>query len=283
MSEENSVEVANEPVTETVVSESADAEQVTSEESSDESAVTERPVDEKVVFNTREEFDNHAAKLKAKAERKLKRKLDAEYQKKYEDLQAAQQEPQSTATVNTVSPGPDYVWDQYLGYIHKDMTAPQYSEAIAKAINSQQTQVQQPVQQQFNNPAPAVNTPVASERLIDQLEDFADEHPDLSDVLQSVNIKLDMLENASLYKDGINKLYEEAKSNPSKVFKISSLTDEKERNLKMFELNDSKNNQKKVTKVPAQPDPIHGGSSIGVKKMAQMNEEELAEKFIREL
>lgn len=291
MSEDTTVEVVNDVVDEGVnepVDNDSVADQTSNEEGTVETSEETKPEEEKIVFNTRVEFDNHAAKVKAKAERKLKRKLDAEYQKKYKELQDKQQSVQSQSNVNTVSPGPDFIWDQNLGWIHKDTTTVQYSDMLNKALSEVQTQPtnQQPTQQQ-SAPVDEVKQPIASERLIDQLEDLVEEFPDVENVFKLVNINndnMDVLEVCARYKGGIKTFYEEAKNDPSKILKISSLSDETERHVKMVQLNEAKRNaSKKVTKVPSQPEPINGGSSIGVKSPDQMSKEELLERYISQI
>ncbi len=248
--------------------------------------------EDKIIF-TKEEFNRKEAKTAAKAERRARRKLEAEYAQKLAQTQQnsaqglAQQQAQQS-----IAPSADHIWDNVLGWIHKDTTREQYSSLINSALQAIEqhgvpgtTATQSGYEGGSVNQSPNVsNSSQYSDRLLDQIDDCAVEFEDLGPVLKSVNISKEMLEAAALSKGGIEDLYKMAKEDPNALLNISRL-DPYEQQSRVLELQQKrKTSAKKIPSATPQPEPLRSNGNVkNVDEMSFLEKQrrKLAQQFDR--
>lgn len=221
-----------------------------------------------VVTMTREEYDNSSKKIKEIAKRQARRDAAEEYESKMAEFKASPSAQTATpAQSYQQAPAADQVWDEYLGYIHKDTSSEQKTQMIIEAVNSMQNPApQQPVQQTQAVPGSAnANAIQASRRLEDQLISCDVEHNDFKDVVSSLNLgneALPMFEAAATAPDGIELIYDMAKNNPSDLIKIARLSP-MDQQYKMWDMQKERvNSPKKVSSASPQPEPLETNGSV---------------------
>jgi hypothetical protein len=221
-----------------------------------------------VVTMTREEYDNSSKKIKEIAKRQARRDAAEEYEGKMAEFKVSPSAQTATPTQSyQQAPAADQVWDEYLGYIHKDTSSEQKTQMIIEAVNSMQNpSPQQPVQQPKAVPGSAnANAIQASRRLEDQLISCDVEHNDFKDVVSSLNLgneALPMFEAAATAPDGIELIYDMAKNNPSDLIKIARLSP-MDQQYKMWNMQKERvNSLKKVSSASPQPEPLETNGSV---------------------
>lgn len=252
-----------------------------SEGSEDVSRETPK-ADEKIVFNTKDEFDAETTKIRKIAERKVKRELERAYNEKFAQNQAQTQQVQQAQV--TTPPDSNSVWDEALQtWIPGDMTISGYGEFAAQRaqqMNPQQ-QVQQPAAQQVQQARQGMQ-PFYSDDAEDQAIECNERISDFSDVLSKSPITPEMANAAATDSEGIKNLYELQKTQPHVIYEVSRLSPIQQQK-RVWELNREIANSKKAkvqSSATPQPAPLKE-SGISMKKpLSEMSYKE--KKALRE-
>lgn len=242
---------------------------------------TEKPAEgaqaPETVTMTKQELDDRAAKIRAIAERRAQREAGTKLAEERAKLEA--QVPQQQQSYQQAQPpSPDHVWDDVLGYIHRDTTREQYSALVGQALmaqNQQQAQPQKPAQQ-VNQSAPQNHTPQErygglSSEALNQIDECSVEYSDF--LATAGQIITDRMANAAaMAPDGMKMLYELQKENPLELFNMTKLSPEKQQFMVYDKLKEraAKAQKNVVTKVTPKPEPLEGGGTVN-KSYADMS------------
>lgn len=281
MSEDNEngqVAPDNEALVNSGESQSADSTVVAPSEDEQTTGSTDASTasEESKIVLTQEELDNKAAKIKAIAERRAKREYEAKLQQELGERQQQPNQQQQSAYAPEPQPSPDHVWDNVLGWIHKDTSREQYSTLVMQALNNV---AQQPSSPQGVSNGQPVGTEMGtlpssasstysrygglSPKTMDQIDECSVEFNDFLAVTGNV-IKVDMANAAAMAPDGIKMLYELAKENPLEIYKISQLSPD-EQKFRVWELQKERalKAQKIVnTRATPQPAPLESDGNV---------------------
>lgn len=220
------------------------------EESAPSEAEAKAPAEEEKIVLTKTEFDNQSAKIKAIAERKAKREAEARYQAEYEKLQSQSATQQQQGYQQNTQPSPDHVWDDLLGWMHKDIrnNPDSYAQVVSQAVQSvmqpQNSQPQQPYQQQQQSQQPTHPTQPSqqfgglSKNALDQIDELVVEHDDF--VATAAQLITPSMANAAAFApNGMKMLYDMYKDNPSDLFHMAKLSPD-EQKFKVWEMHKEK-------------------------------------------
>ena len=230
----------------------------------------------------KKELDNRAAKIREIAERKARREAETKLRTEMESKQATQPNVvQQNIPYNQIPP--DYIQDPLLGCIHKDTSVDQYRDMLIKTYGNTEGQAvnnQQSAQQM----APINNgMPKYSQNAIDQIDECDVEYKDDADAISVARfMTADMVNAACLASDGLKKLIEYGKSNPTELVKIARLSPH-EQSYKIWELQqklNEKNKKKVVTQVDAQPKSLSQGEGSVQKTLAEMSIQEKMRAYV---
>lgn len=245
-----------------------------------ESKDVETPQEIEKIAKTKEDWDKEAKKIKEIGRRQAKRDAEAEYNQKLNEVMQKQQQQQQAVPVQTQSPGADYVYDPVFDWVHKDTTTEQKYNALIQALtdpNAVQSQINvaapnnqvQPAQtaapEEQQNTGYQVDKETGK-KILDQIDECKVEYEDFENTMNSVGLdatSLPIFETvAAISDDGVKFLYDLAKEDPQKLFKISRLSP----NAQRFEIRDllieSKKTAKKISNATPQPDPLDTNGSI---------------------
>lgn len=230
--------------------------------------------EEKLILS-QEEYDAKAAKIKAIAERRAKREVEAKYAEEMSRFKA-QYNDQKTTQNNFAQgqpPSPDYIWDNNLGWIHKDMSVQDYSSMVGQALTqlnipgstaAQQAPAapsSQPVQQSQHQPNEAYGG--LSQQALEQIDECIVEYNDFKATAAQI-ITPAMANAAAMAPDGLKMLYELHQENPLELYKMTQLSPD-EQKFKVWELQKEKavKAQKKVvTNATPQPEPLETNGTV---------------------
>lgn len=248
----------------------------------EETGTDETPKENKVL--TEEDLAREVKRAQAIGERRAKRELDAKYSAELEKIktnvgiQQQQNVYSQTPQQNMQQPSPEHVWDNNLGWIHKDMTLPEYSQAVNQALialendpnratvpssNVVQQQTAPSVPQAQKEDVKASNK--ALEQIDECMEDLGDQFKD--DLIAGIKggiITPHMINAAALAPDGVKEFYNWFKKEFTTVSKISQLSP-MEQQARIWDFNaerTAKKQPKVESKVTPQPESLKSNGDV---------------------
>jgi hypothetical protein len=266
--------------------ESEKAEEIKSENEGEQTEVnedSETPETKESKVLTQEDLAREVKRAQAIAERRAKRELDAKYSAELEKFKTnaevqQRQNVYNQPQQNIQQPSPDHVWDNNLGWIHKDMSLPEYSQAVNQALMGLENDPNRSTVPSSNVVQPQTATSVppaqkedvkASNKALEQIdecmEDLGDQFKD--DLIAGIKggiITPHMINAAALAPDGVKEFYNWFKKEFTTVSKISQLSPmEQQARIWDFNAERTVKKQPKVeSKITPQPESLKSNGDV---------------------